>query len=51
LLFWIATLTIRWRSAPREEAILEGAEEGYAAGFTGEERGTWCPDRQRKLFN
>jgi hypothetical protein len=23
---------------------------GYAVGLTGKERGTWCPDRQRKLF-
>jgi hypothetical protein len=26
-------------------------KEGYAVGLTGKERGTWCPDRQRKLFN
>src|ERR1700691_4996764 len=31
--------------------ILQGCKRGgYAVGLTGKERGTWCPDRQRKLF-
>ena len=45
--FWIGRLAVR---TTRKAGFWRVQREGYAVGLTGKERGTRCPDRQRKLF-
>src|SRR5664279_1679342 len=48
LAYWIGELAA---CTTRRMGFGRCKKEGYAVGVTGRERGTWCPDRQRKLFN
>jgi hypothetical protein len=45
--FWIGRLAVRTTGKAGFWRVQKGRIRG---GSYGEERGTWCPDRQRKLF-